>query len=584
MNLSESIKAKSRYFLIAILLGAAFLRLYGLSRGDTVNDEVLIAFRGLGMMDFDEAEFQTTPREWFDPAVLSGKIDIPAAHEEINRARAAGITAPPWWVHLSFHDHPLLAFLTQSLFLNVFGENSFVFRLPSALLGIVSVFLLYRIVQLLYKSETAALGAALIFAITVNGVYISRTGMQEPYVIFFILLTAYWFLRGLEKRVYLLAAGIALGMGILAKYTAFIIAPAIFLYLIIWRRDLLKEKFLWAGIGAALLIISPIVVYNWELYRTVGHFDFQLSYIFGQHPEVWKVTPGKEIGSLIDRVRVLPARLIATNSWLFLILGVISICGAVISVCKNMRIFFQRHFFVITAGIFTLLLMLVIGPAYRFLTMLTLWLAIAIGLCAAWVIQHWPQRLAWFSYIAAAIITFELFYSWNNQIAYYPVGSRPWLSSKVRYENYNWGYNALGEYMEKELAGKMPALTFDVRYNFLEQRRDAALEEGRQQFLTPYPAMIVTYGNFDHAAKLWALDRLQIYHGWPVISLEEYFQFLNQNGFDYFEGQGFQHYYFIVQTNIALDPVVNQFLKSTNTIPLTIRNPRGEEVFQIYKI
>ena len=79
---------KIKHWLILILALAAVLRLYGLSRGDTVNDEVFYGFRAVGLMDFDEAADQTTPWEWTDPEI-------------------------PGWMRMSFHDHPPLVFWIQ---------------------------------------------------------------------------------------------------------------------------------------------------------------------------------------------------------------------------------------------------------------------------------------------------------------------------------------------------------------------------------------------------------------------------------------------------------------------------------------
>ena len=82
-------------------------------------------------------------------------------------------------------------------------------------------------------------------------------------------------------------------------------------------------------LGIAALLASPVLVYNAMLYRAVGHFDFQLSFIFGQHPAVWQATPGKDIGALSERIANFVPRLIATNSWLFLLLAVASLAAAV---------------------------------------------------------------------------------------------------------------------------------------------------------------------------------------------------------------------------------------------------------------
>src|SRR3990167_1212834 len=97
---------KTKHWLVLILVLAAVLRFWGLSRGDTVNDEVFYGFRAVGLMDFDEAADQTTPLEWFDLSAGSGQIPVPS------------------WTKFSFHDHPPLVFWVQHFSILVFGENN----------------------------------------------------------------------------------------------------------------------------------------------------------------------------------------------------------------------------------------------------------------------------------------------------------------------------------------------------------------------------------------------------------------------------------------------------------------------------
>src|SRR3990167_9145720 len=119
--------------LFTILIIASVLRFWGLDNGDALSDEVLYAFRAIGMLDFDEAAEQTTPLEWWDTKASGGKYEI------------------PWWTRLSFHDHPPLVFLIQHFFMRIFGEHAWALRLPSALFGIASVLLLYLIGKELYS-------------------------------------------------------------------------------------------------------------------------------------------------------------------------------------------------------------------------------------------------------------------------------------------------------------------------------------------------------------------------------------------------------------------------------------------------
>lgn len=562
--------------LILIIVISALLRLISLSSGDTVNDEVFMAFRGIGMLDFDEAKIQTTPIEWLD---------------------SSGGT--PWWTNLSFHDHPLLVPYVQHIFMNLFGDNVFAFRLPSAILGTISVYLLYLIGTLLY-TENIGLIAAAIFGISLNNIYISRVGMQEAYVIFLMLLAIYFFLKSLQPKAgppradkngkFLLWTGIVLGLGLLAKYTTFILVPIFITYLLIYRRDYFSDKNFWLATAISIAIFSPVIIYNVMLYKTTGYFDLQVSYIIDKVPEAWKNAPGKEIGTLADRIRDFIPRLINSNSWVFLSVVAMALIAFLISLLKSFKEALKKNGLLLIVSCWLLILLLKIGPSYRFLTMLTPFFALSAAIflnsissfCQnshSNVLKNVRMIQIFWSFIAI-LIAFELFYSINNQIISYPKGPFPWLASKIRYENYNWGYNELGNYLEKELAGKVPALTFDLTYKFLEPFREKALNEGMARGFEPYPALIVYDGNFDRAGRLWNLDRLHIYHAWPVLSIEEYFGFLKQNGFDYYEKSGFQIRYFVVQNNFVLSDA-DKMLMRGEKIP--ILNKRGEEAFTIYK-
>ena len=546
-----------KYFLIFVLLLAALLRLWGLSRGDPVNDEVFYAFRGLGLIDFDEAEAQTTPWEWFDPAI-------------------------PFWARISWHDHPPLVFWIQHLFLLIFGESNFAFRLPSALLGILSVWLLYLVGRRLYGSQVGIL-AALILAATLNHVYISRVGMQEAYVIFFLLAASYLFLRSLGKDTYLIWTGIALGLGLLVKYSSFVLVPIFLGYLLFFKREYFGNRKFWLAAALVLLILTPVIVYNFKLYQRVGHFDFQLSYIFGNSPEYWKVAPGKEIGTLYERFRSFVPRLVASNSWFLLSGFVLALAAFWRRLFEDFRGTLARHAFLLFSFLFLVVLLLFIGPSFRFLTMLGPFIALAVSLLSSGLYEKFFVRREKLAFIFLSLfLIFEIFYSFNNQIRYYPSGPAPWFSSKVRYENYNWGYNELGEFWKKELEEKMPELTFQMRYKFLEDLQEESLADARREKLEPYPALIVTYGNFDRGAKLWVLDRLHIYHAWPIISFETYLQYLQKNGLGYYERSGFRHYYFITTTNFVPAPYFQELVK--NAAPTKIYNKRNGETFRIYKL
>jgi len=568
---SEARMRNGTYWLIAILIAAAALRLFGLGRGDPMNDEVTYAFRAIGLVDsFNDPSVQSTPWEWFDPEI-------------------------PRWAKISFHDHPPLVIWIQHLFFKLFGERLWAFRLPSAILGIASVGLMFAIGRRLFSERAGLIGAAFLAA-TVNHVYVSRAGLQEPYVIFFMLLAVLLLLRGLARPRWVIASGAALGFGLLAKYTAIAAVPVLLGAILLLKPAEFRTRHFWLGVLAALVIVSPVIIYNVLLWRTAGHFDLQLSHILGKTPAVWAGSPGKAVGSLADRARIFLPRLIASNSWVFLGLAALS-AAAFLAALIRRPLQSIRRFAIPALGALSIFgLIAATGPAFRFLTLLTPFLALGIGAMLAGVIKpatdpaensyshvlkNMRIRNGALAAALAPVVIFEAFYAANSQIAYYPLGPRPWLSSAIRYENFNWGYNELEAYLTRELRHTYPAATFETKYRFVRELQDASIGRAKASGAEPYPALIAYYGNFDLAPQLWIFDRRLMYHGWPVIPWLEYRKAAAASGENAFARAGIQHEYFILQTNIVPEPEFAALVRDIEPIP--IANPRGEEAFRVYK-
>lgn len=555
---------KNSRIIYLILIFAAILRIWNLNAGDPISDEGTNAFRSLGMMDFDAAEAQSTPWEWSDPLV-------------------------PWWMHLSFHDHPLLTFYAEHFSFYVFGVSDFAYRFPAAIFGILSIYFIYIFGRKLF-SDRVGLLAASILTVTVNHVYVSRIGLQESYVIFFILLTAHIFWSALEDRRLFIFWGVLVGLGLLAKYTTFVAVIACLFYAVLKRRDIFLMRDFYVAIFIAIMIFSPSIIYNVALYKTFGHFDFQISHILGQNPVIWSVAPGKEIGLLSDRLVNLPINIWKTYSWAFLFLFVI------FAPIILLRVIFRRKYmddrsgrsilflFIITISI--TILFLKIGTAYRFLTMLAPAMAIWIALGMDWaykkILTKNTYTRSFFLIIGFTVfLMFEIFYSLNSQVWNYPIGMMPWMYSNVRYENYNWGYNELNDFLNKEFGDLAPALSFDAKYDFLNKLKDDGIARAVVSGKKTTPTLILYEGNFEFAPKLWYLDRLQIYGGWPIMSWRNYMRELEEKGQNYFVDLGFREFYLIFMNNIATDKVFNDFVSDKQSMP--ILNKRGEEAFRVYR-
>jgi len=213
LNLSPKI---SRYCLIGIILFALVTRVAWLNKPESEYfDEVYHAFTARQILHANPMawEWWNTPPEGF-------------AYE---------------WTH------PPLAKLGMVLGMKVFGENPFGWRIPGALLGVGSVFLIYLIAKALFKDEPLALLAAAVFSLDGLPLVMSRIGMNDSYLLFFTLASIFLFLK---NQNYLSA--IAFGLALSSKWSVIWAIPILF---ILWLRR--KNKFtpgiLW------FLVIPPLI-------------------------------------------------------------------------------------------------------------------------------------------------------------------------------------------------------------------------------------------------------------------------------------------------------------------------------------
>ncbi|KKU28929.1 MAG: Dolichyl-phosphate-mannose-protein mannosyltransferase family protein [Candidatus Amesbacteria bacterium GW2011_GWA2_47_11b] len=124
--------------------------------------------------------------------------------------------------------HPPLAKLGMVLGLKLAGNSPLGWRLPGAILGILSGFLVYLITQRLTSNHTTSLLALFLYTFDGLPLVMSRIGMNDIYLVFFILSTFYFLL---SKRQFL--ASVAFGLALASKWSAIYFLPMFIYY--VWR-------------------------------------------------------------------------------------------------------------------------------------------------------------------------------------------------------------------------------------------------------------------------------------------------------------------------------------------------------------
>jgi len=147
----------------------------------------------------------------------------------------------------------------------LFGLNEFSVRLPSAILGVGSVFLIYRLVNLIFLSASfrgkAALLSAFFLALSPWHLLQSRASMLVMVALYFLQLGVYFFLKGKTDRRNFYWGSFFLTVTFYAYYGMRLISPLLFLILIIYNyREFFRKKIWLKSFLIVLLMITPLIL------------------------------------------------------------------------------------------------------------------------------------------------------------------------------------------------------------------------------------------------------------------------------------------------------------------------------------
>ncbi len=172
--------------------------------------------------------------------------------------------------------HPPLAKLGMVIGMKVFGENSFGWRIPGALLGVGSVFLVYLLAKILFEDEGVALISAGVFSLDGLTLVMSRIGMNDSYILFFSLLSIYLFIKGNTSgpkghtAQWDFWSAIAFGLALSSKWSAIWAIPILGI-IWLWRKKKFTKSILW-------FFVLPFVIY------LLSYFDMFLT---GHNLSIW---------------------------------------------------------------------------------------------------------------------------------------------------------------------------------------------------------------------------------------------------------------------------------------------------------
>ena len=186
---------------------------------------------------------------------------------------------------LSYLDHPPMVAWLVRFGTAIFGDTNFGARFGVLLAMWIGVAVLANIVWRLTRDGRAVVLAVLMpFAAPEYGLFASRI-LPDAALIMFSLAMVWSLVRLAESNDgrWWLAAGLFGGLALLSKYTAVFLVPAIVAFMLVpsWRTRWLRSPYPWMSVVIALLVFSPVLIWNW--YHDWASFRFQFIRVGADH-------------------------------------------------------------------------------------------------------------------------------------------------------------------------------------------------------------------------------------------------------------------------------------------------------------
>ena len=478
-------------YILSGIIGLLVLYLWfgGIFYGDIYSDNSINSFRAISWFD-RLLGGQSTPIDWF------GHI--------------------PGWALLSFHDAPPLVFFIQHIFFFILGPTLLATRLPYVLAGLASVFLIYYFVKKIYNQKIAIF-TALTFSINSYAVWAALAGYLEGIQQIFIVLAFFFlflFLQNDYKEKYLYLWSGFLALSLISKYTSLFLLLPPFIFVVLEYKKIFKKvsyKKIILAVSIFFVILSPVIIYNLNVYKTRGHLDAALSSMIGMRADDFSTLAGRKADfNLWGNFNSTVSTIFANNSYPFALVILFSFVWLIVKIARRKNTKFDLYLVVNIASFF--LLFSFFGSAARFVSIITPLASIALGLALYdWYLltkENRFRKIITSAYVSLAILIlfFEMFYAYNTNVLRKPVGleNKTYSSYKIK----NNGFNQLEDYIRKNIIINLPKKQ--------SPRNLADLNFSNEDFVGRN--VIIYDDRINWFAQYWYFQKYLNYYRLPVIS------------------------------------------------------------------
>ncbi len=187
------------------------------------------------------------------------------------------------YLPLSFQSHstykaPLYIYLAS--FTNLLlGNSELSVRLPSVILGSLTVFTLGYLVYILSSKLELGMISSYVLAVTPWHIYTSRMALESNIGLFFVLsgITIYFVAIKKRKDSYFIFSMILFGLSIWSYHTQWLLTPVIiFLLILLYKKHIFLKKIFWVSVLFFLCLSFPIAKDAWNNRKTTARANTEI--------------------------------------------------------------------------------------------------------------------------------------------------------------------------------------------------------------------------------------------------------------------------------------------------------------------
>src|SRR3989344_4503466 len=365
---------------------------------------------------------------------------------------------PILWTSHGGQGSPLAVYipLVSIVFL---GNNDFAVRLPSAILGSLTIIFIGLLVLELTKNTRLALISSFLLAFSPWHLSASRRALETNYALFFIVLGLYLFFIGMSrnKNWATLASMVVFALSIYSYYAEWVLTPLIIFSLIVfYRKTILKRKIYFVAILLLGILLLPLFfnfIQHLKSSRASSEFitqDVGVGRRLSKHPNpiqkgqiVLKAIADKySTYNSLDYLFFFGASILPKeNPYQFGFFLTPFLIPFILGLVK-VRIFFNKHsnfiYFLLIAS--PLAASLTLGEINNWRSLpqlLPVAIITAVGLLYLW---KFINEYIWMKVLGLGLLLISLFYFCLAYFIHFPIEQA---------EGYQYGYKQVAEYINK---------------------------------------------------------------------------------------------------------------------------------------